>query len=276
MLVRELIARRSAAAKRTWIRFVERGNLASAGRIHLTSDEERRALVDLGLALAPMSVIPNGVEMPASFSPDTVSSDVRALVAEGFDILSFGRISWKKGLDRLIRAMSELPTARALIAGYDEDSLADELRSLAGKSGVGDRVRFLARQITGADKEALFVAARVFALPSLSENFGNVVAEAMIRALPVVVTEEVGAAEIVRASGAGIVAKADHRDFAGAIAALLESNEHRAAASAAGASYARDRLTWERIAQLFEELYTTISWNRNAEGQPHLVDAAQS
>jgi glycosyltransferase involved in cell wall biosynthesis len=226
------------------------------------------------LALAPVSVIPNGVEMPAPFSPDTVSSDVRALVADGFDILSFGRISWKKGLDRLVLAMSDLPNARALIAGHDEDGLADDLRSLAEKSGVGDRVRFLARQITGADKEALFVAARVFALPSLSENFGNVVAEAMIRALPVVVTEEVGAAEIVRASGAGIVAGSGHQDFAGALAALLESNERSAAAGAAGVSYARDRLTWERIAQLFEELYIMISRSRSAEIEPHLVDAA--
>ena len=51
--------------------------------------------------------------------------------------------------------------------------------------GVADRVQFLARYVDGADKEALFGAARVFALPSLSENFGNVVAEAMIRGLPV-------------------------------------------------------------------------------------------
>ena len=181
--------------------------MREAARIHLTSAEERRALVDLGLALAPTWIIPNGVDAPVSFSPDAVSADVRALVAEGFDILSFGRISWKKGLDRLIRAIAELPHARALIAGNDDEGFADKLRSLVAQSGVGDRVQFLPRQISGADKEALFSAARLFALPSVSENFGNVVAEAMIRALPVVVTERVGAAEIVEASGGGVVAR---------------------------------------------------------------------
>src|SRR5262249_4144667 len=57
MLDRELIAQRSTAVKRAWIRFIERGNLARAARIHLTSVEEGRALFDLGLALAPTTVI---------------------------------------------------------------------------------------------------------------------------------------------------------------------------------------------------------------------------
>jgi glycosyltransferase involved in cell wall biosynthesis len=259
MLDRELIAQRSTATKRAWIYFIERRNLAQAARIHLTSAEERRALQDLGLALAPTSVIPNGVEVPVSFSPDDVSADVRALLAEGFDILSFGRISWKKGLDRLIRAVADLPHATALIAGNDDEGFADKLRSLAAQSGVGDRVRFLPRQISGADKEALFSAARLFALPSVSENFGNVVVEAMIRAVPVVVTDRVGAAEIVEASGGGLVARIGEDDFTSVLASVLQSNERIASMSAAGANYARERLTWPGIARRFEELYQEIS-----------------
>src|SRR5262245_5570601 len=53
MLVRDLIERRSSVTKRAWIRLVERTNLERAARIHLTSEEERLALIDLGLNLAP-------------------------------------------------------------------------------------------------------------------------------------------------------------------------------------------------------------------------------
>jgi glycosyltransferase involved in cell wall biosynthesis len=274
MLVRELINQRSAAAKRSWIRLVERGNLARSARIHLTSGEERRALVDLGLALAPMSVIPNGVDTPVPFPSDAVSADVRALVAQGFDILSFGRISWKKGLDRLIQAMPQLPNASALIAGNDEDGLTAELRAIAQTSGVSDRVRFLPRQITGADKEALFAAARLFALPSLSENFGNVVGEAMIRGLPVVVTERVGAAEIIEASGGGAVARACREEFAAVLADLLQSDERLAAMSSAGAKYAREQLTWHGIARRFEEMYLEMSTISEATGRSSQFVAA--
>jgi glycosyltransferase involved in cell wall biosynthesis len=274
MLDRQMITKRSTAAKRAWIYFIERRNLAQAARIHLTSTEERRALLDLGLALAPTSVIPNGVEAPVPFSPDDVSVDVRALLAQGFDILSFGRISWKKGLDRLIRAVAELPHGTALIAGNDDEGFVEKLRSLVAQAGVGDRVQFLPRQISGADKEALFAAARIFALPSVSENFGNVVAEAMIRAVPVVVTERVGAAEIVETSGGGIVARVGEDDFTSAIASILRSNERIASMGAAGAKYARDRLTWPGIARRFDELYREISGESAAANRPYQHVAA--
>ena len=265
MLVRDLINRRSTATKRAWIRLIERRTLEQAARIHLTSKEEHHALAELGLALAQTAIIPNGVDPPAPFSPDAVSSDVRALIAEGFDILSFGRINWKKGLDRLILAMAEIPYARVVIAGNDEDDFAAKLRSIAEERRVSDRVRFVARQITGADKEALFAAARLFVLPSLSENFGNVVVEAMIRGLPVVVTEEVGAAEIVEASGCGVVTRSGQGELATGVAGLLHSNERLAAMGAVGASYARERLTWGEIARRFEEMYREIL-GRSSDG----------
>ena len=259
MLVRELIGRRSTAVKKAWIRLIERRNLAQAARIHLTSEEECRALIDLGLSLAPTAIIPNGVEAPASFSADVVSADVRALVAEGFDILSFGRISWKKGLDRLIRSVAGIPKIRVLIAGHDEDGLAGKLRRIAEQCGVGARVLFLPRQIAGADKEALFAAARLFVLPSLSENFGNVVAEAMIRHLPVVVSEHVGAADIVEVSRGGIVVRGDEQCLAATLAGILRPNDQLAAMGAAGAHYARQQLTWSGIARQFAEMYEEVS-----------------
>jgi glycosyltransferase involved in cell wall biosynthesis len=258
MLVRDLIARRNRAIKWMWIHLIERQNLTRAARIHLTSEEERRALLDLGLMLAPTAVIPYGTDRPARFSPSEVSGDVRAVIAQGFDILSFGRISWKKGLDRLIRSLGEMQGATALIAGNDEDGLTVDLRKIADECGVADRVRFLSRQIEGADKEVLFASARLFALPSLSENFGNVVPEAMIRGLPVVVTADVGAAEIVKASGGGWVA-ASAAEFGTVLANALRSKEVLASIGAAGAAYARERLNWESIAVRFEELYREVS-----------------
>jgi glycosyltransferase involved in cell wall biosynthesis len=271
MLVRELIARRNALFKRTWIRLIERRNLAHAARIHLTSEEEHRALVDLALALAPTACIPNGVDVPNSFSLDSVSADVRSIVSQGYDVLSFGRINWKKGLDRLIRSAASIPDAKFIIAGHDEDGLAETLKRTADECGVGNRVQLLPRQVTGADKEALFGTARLFVLPSLSENFGNVVAEAMIRGIPVLVSERVGAAGIVEASGGGVVVKGDEHSFGSAIASLLKSKEQLAFMGKAGANYARQKLTWDYIARRFESLYENVSASglaRNRHIQP--------
>jgi glycosyltransferase involved in cell wall biosynthesis len=214
--------------------------------------------------LAPTVVIPNGTDLPLHFSAADVSADVQAAIGKGYDILSFGRINWKKGLDRLIRSLPEIRGARALIAGHDEDGFAENLRAIAEECRVADRVLFLPRQIRGADKEALFGAAQLFVLPSLSENFGNVVAEAMIRGLPVVVTAGVGAAEIVTASGGGLVVPSEPRKFATALVNVLRCKERLAAMGAAGAIYAREQLDWSMIARRFEHLYASVLANPSA------------
>ena len=42
-----------------------------------------------------------------------------------------GRVSWKKGLDRLIQALQHVPDIRLLIAGNDDENLVPKLRSQA-------------------------------------------------------------------------------------------------------------------------------------------------
>jgi glycosyltransferase involved in cell wall biosynthesis len=269
MLVRELIMRRSTVLKWSWISLIERRNLARAAKIHLTSSEEQRALMDLGLCLAPTQVIPNGAEPPIPFSMLDISPDVRELVSRRFDILCFGRINWKKGLDRLIQSVAALRGATAVIAGYDEELLAVKLRSIDNQHRVGDRIFILARQINGADKEALFSAARLFALPSVSENFGNVVAEAMIRKLPVVVTASVGAAEIVNASKGGLVAPADPSGFASVLESVLDCDERLAAMGTAGEAFARTSLSWGHIARQFESLYCDMLSDQHGGSRPY-------
>ena len=59
-----------------------------------------------------------------------------------------------------------------------------------------DRVRFLG-PVHGEKKWALLSSAHILALPSYSENFGNVVLEAMAVGCAVIVTPEVGMASVV-------------------------------------------------------------------------------
>jgi glycosyltransferase involved in cell wall biosynthesis len=151
-----------------------------------------------------------------------------------------------------------MPEATLLVAGNDEDGYVLKLKALAAALGVQDRVSFLPRQIGGADKEALFVAARVLALPSISENFGNVVLEALIRGKPVAVTKGVGAAEIVTASNAGIVTSNDVGEFASALTNLLSSEDQRNRMGQAGAAYVRQHHTWEQVALRFDALYQRV------------------
>lgn len=258
MLIRELIQRQGRLRKSAWIRLVERRNLAGASAVHFTADDERREYERLGLPATPPLVIANGVEAPPTWREDDVSPQVRGLIGEGGYLLLLGRISWKKGIERLIDAMALLPRHRALVVGNDEEGLLPALISRAAAQNLGERIAFLPRSVSGADKEALFQGASAFVLPSWSENFGNVVLEAMIRGCPVVVSQAVGARDLVERSGGGLVVAGDPESLAQAIG-RLEDQDNGPAMGARGRIHVSRYFAWDGIAEQMEAAYGRLT-----------------
>jgi glycosyltransferase involved in cell wall biosynthesis len=235
MLVPELIARKSRFVKSAWIRLIERRNFARAAAIHFTSQREWDDARRVHVPLPHPFVVPNGIDLLPR--PD-VPRDPRTVVY-------LGRMNWKKGLDRLIEAMPH--GAKLILAGNDEENLTPKLRTLA----AGRDVEFRG-PVYGDAKWELLARAALFALPSLSENFGNAVLEAMMMETPVVLSPEVGVAADVAAAGAGIVT----HDFASAIATLLE---HPDAYGERGRAFVESRFTWPAVVREFEERYRALA-----------------
>jgi len=258
MLFKDLIDRRSRLAKSAWIRLIERTNLEGASIIHATSDLEADELRRFEWRLPPIATIPNGVDDIGDFARDEPSDDVRDIAATQPYILFLGRISWKKGLDRLLRACARAGSARLVIAGPDDERLVPRLSQLARELRIGDRVRFLPRVVLDADKEHLYASARAFVLPSHAENFGNTVLEAMLRGRPVIVTPDVGAASIVRQCGGGLVVGGDPAALGAALERLTNDPALALRMGTAGRCHVRDQYGWPRVAVEMEALYESI------------------
>jgi len=256
MLVPDLIRRKNRWIKSAWLRLIEKKNIEYAAAIHVTSDTEESDLRGFPYAFPPVITIANGIGDPIGWVFDDLTSDVAEVVKGEPYVLCFGRINWKKGLDRLLCAWSEVPGIRLVIAGNDEDGYVAALREIAHEVDVSDRVCFLDRAISGADKEALLSTARLLVLASYSENFGNVVPEAMVRGVPVVVTREVGAKDIVERSAGGFVVDAD--DLAEKINVLLQNEDKRKAVGEQGVAWAREHLAWDLVAAQMRVAYESI------------------
>ena len=264
MLVPELIRRKSRLVKTAWITLIDRPNIEGAAAVHTTSEIEAKHLSGFGWQLPPVETIPHGVDDPPDYGDAPVSADIAAALAGAPMILALGRISWEKGLDRLLRALPEVPGARVVIVGGDADGQAAYLASEASRLGVSSRVTIIARHVDGADKEALFKAARAFAMTSLSENFGLAAFEAMRRGLPVLATPDVGMSEIVRAVDAGVVVDPAPADIARGLTRLLSDEDANHAMGERGRAHVIAHYSWEAVARRMERLYLSVLAGRPA------------
>jgi glycosyltransferase involved in cell wall biosynthesis len=238
MLVPELIRRKSRFAKSLWLQLVERQTLSEAAFIHFTAQRELDDAERLALPLPRTAIVPNGIDLPPLAD---ATRDERLIVF-------LGRINWKKGLDRLIEAMRGVD-ARLVIAGNDEENYAASLPRAENVDFIGP--------VSGDTKEALLRSAAMLVLPSLSENFGNVVLEAMAQETPVVVTPEVGLAHDVEAAGAGVVTTAEA--LAPTLEALLANRGQREEMGRRGRALVETRFSWDRVAAEMEEHYACSS-----------------
>jgi glycosyltransferase involved in cell wall biosynthesis len=186
--------------------------LRDARAVLFTCEEERRLARQSFLAYRAREVV---VDYGTSSPPGEASQLRERFLCEhprlrGKPLLLFlGRIHEKKGCDLLIEAFARVAASNdslhLVIAGPDQTGLERELRTLALRSGIGERIEFPG-MLRGDLKWGAFFASDVFVLPSHQENFGIAVAEALGCGLPVLISDKVNTWREIEADGAGFVA----------------------------------------------------------------------
>lgn len=159
----------------------ERRIISSAGLLQAMSDHEHRGFRMCGFR-NPAAVHPLGLDFTAIQPRGMARTSHRTC-------LFLSRLHPVKGLRTFLGAWRDVRPAgwRLAIVGPDENGHRRELEAVATAFGIRDCVDFHGPAY-GQEKWRAFADADLFALPSYSENFGLVVAEAMASGLPVITT----------------------------------------------------------------------------------------
>lgn len=228
-----------------------------------TCADEVVELVAMGVPKERISVVPCGVDT-TRFSP--VPDPGRPPGAPR-RLLSVGRLVPRKGFDRAIKALADVPNAELLIAGGPDapllfaDPEAERLRKTASEYGVAERVTMLGC-VPQENMPALMSSADLLLSLPRYEPFGIVPVEAMACGTPVVATAVGGQLDTVVDGVTGtLVPPADDggHDLAATIRSLLDDPARRARYGEAGRAHALARYTWDEVTDGVARVYAQLT-----------------
>jgi glycosyltransferase involved in cell wall biosynthesis len=239
----------------------QRRDLRSADVLQATSQQETRHLRGQGLQ-QPIAVIPNGVPLPDARKTEPPEGEERTA-------LSLSRIHPQKGLPMLLKAWTDVrPDGwRLVIAGPGEDGHRAELERQTRRLGLEETVSFPGA-IPDDEKWRHYRTADLFVLPTHSENFGIVVAEALASGVPAITTTGAPWQELETercgwwtAIGTEALAQALRE-------AVALSDEERLAMGRRGRALVAERYSWEHVAEQMRAVY---AWLLGEGGRPECV-----
>ncbi|GIF70292.1 glycosyl transferase [Asanoa ishikariensis] len=229
-------------------------------RVVAQSQDELRELVRMGVPRSHLVLIPGGVD-DELFQPEGPARDR----GPRRRVLSVGALTARKGHEDVISALRLVPDAECVVVGgppaesLDTDPAARELRELADRYDVGDRVRLVGR-VPRLEMPLWYRSADLLVAAPWYEPFGLSPLEAMACGVPVIGTAVGGIAEtVVEGLTGDLVPVRDPRALGTAIRHLLGDPVRHLAYATAAIDRARQVYSWKRVAGQLAAVYTTLS-----------------
>lgn len=237
-------------------------DLQNAACIHATCSEELRHLRDLGIT-TPVAVIPNPIEADGLLEQQVPSPDKMRF---GY----LGRVHPRKNIERLLYAWHRLGREardrELVIIGAGEDEYYRFLKEEARRLDLGN-VRFTGF-LSGNEKELALASLSYLVVPSDFENFGMIVAEALVRGIPVIASKGTPWQDLEN-RGCGWWVDNDVETITEMMKEAMElPEEQRQAMGRNGKQLIAEKYTVEKVGKKLAELY---EWTLKRATKPDFV-----
>ncbi len=243
---------------------VEMFAFARAKGIVVNSTAVREHLAGSSIPSEKIHIIYNGIDLAGFNVIDADTSTVRARFGLSarenirFVTMVANLRHEVKNIPMFLRAAKQVmetqPNVHFVIAG--EGELESELRDLAKRLGVAEKIHFIGRC---DDVPALLSISSVCVLTSTAEGFSNSILEYMAARKPVVATNVGGAAEAIIDGETGfLVASDDDTAMAERLIELLEDGEKASKFGTEGQRIANEKFSQQTQLSKTIELYNSL------------------
>ena len=248
--------------KKIYLDLFQRKFFNKTSCIHVTSDEELYAVKKLGYK-SPIGLVSNGIDLSEFRNMKTKKEHLENLcLSDDFKyILYMGRIEKKKGLNYLFEAYVDFvknnQNWKIIVAGpaYDK-AYTETCKEYIKNAGYEDSITWLG-MVSGQRRIDVYGAADLFVLPTHSENFGIVIAEALASGLPVITTNGTPWQEI-EDEHAGYIISLSPKNLLAAMERFSNLKDYEKNEMSLSAKNIAKRYTWDKPAEEMELLYQWI------------------
>ena len=251
---------RRLLAKRAFDAIAGQRALRDAARILAVSQAEREQLRALGVRAESIAIVPNPVDLTEFGVPiQRGRLRIRCAIKAGPIVLFLGKVTPRKRVDLLIEAFARLDRSDAtlVIAGNDMGA-GGAVRDAIRARGLEPRARFTGL-LRGHERLEALADADVVVYPSEHEVFGLVPLESILAGTAVVVTDDSGCGEVIRATGGGTVVPAgDAAALHAAINLVIQEPERWRAEAVRAAFRVRELFGNEPVCTRLVDLYRAI------------------
>lgn len=208
----------------------------------------------LALPLSTITVIPNGLALPAASREREGLRRSWHVMAENRVIGMCARLVPQKGHALFLRALARLVETRSDVHAVFMGDGPEEapLRALTSELGLEERVHFLG---TVPRPEEFYPALDLLVAPSQREGFGLSVAEALLAECPVLLSDIPPFREVFGDTGCAFVPLGVPALWADAMASLLDDPEERARLARAGRRLVSERHSADAMLSSYRSLY---------------------
>jgi glycosyltransferase involved in cell wall biosynthesis len=239
-----------------------RNLLKECRAIHVTAINELESIKAIGIN-KEVGIIPNGVSseeferLPSRMALNKYFPHL----AQKKILLFFSRIHPSKGLSILAHAWGNLssrfPDWHLLIVGPDYNKHWFLIRKILDSYKINGNFTY-AGLLGGEARYAAYGAADLFILPTLSENFGIVVAEALMAKVPVITTTEAPWEEII-SNRCGWIIRPEIEELTAVLSNAMSIDRHTLEKMGKrGRKFVRDKYDWKIIALRMIDFYKWI------------------
>lgn len=246
--------------KKIALMLYQRNDINKAKCILATADMERDHLRDLGFQ-NPIAVIPNGIDIAEYKCRENSYKDhVKK------QIVFLSRVHPKKGIEILIDSWKQLcgiyPDWNIVVAGNGDPEYIESLKMRIREQGLESAIKIIP-PIFGEGKYRLYCESSLFVLPTYSENFGMVIAEALSCGVPVITTTGTPWHEL-NENGIGWCVELSVQNIADTLKKAISLGEDKLfEMGQKGSVHVRDKYSYQSVAKMNLSLYEYILTGTN-------------